>query len=125
MNHSLFLSLFISLCCIAQSGCGHSSQSLPAPTEAQLLHALQRMDSTVQSIKLEKCNKDKPYGGGTAGVIDDMWTCRAHVRLDSPEHSVAEAYVDVHLHLNEYHAEGWLVDWVDLVNKKEEQTHVQ
>lgn len=125
MNHIQFLSVSASLCCITLSGCGTSSQSLPAPTESQLLHALQRMNSAVQSIQLEKCTKDKPYNGGTLGVIDDMWTCRTHVQLNPTNHKVINEYVDVHLHLNEYHEDGWLIDWVDPVAQTGGQSHVQ
>jgi hypothetical protein len=123
MNHIQILSVSVSLCCLTLGGCGNTPPSLPAPTEPQLLHALQRMNSAVHSIQLEKCSKDKPYRGDvTMGVIDDMWTCRTHVEIKPKNHAVINEYVDVHLHLNEYHDEGWLIDWVDPV---EGQNHVQ
>lgn len=96
-----------SLCCLLFSACSStSSYPLPAPTEDQLLRALQRMDPYVQSIALKQCTKDPVYHTDMGGTIADLWTCRLTAKIKDQQGQP----IDVQLHLGDYNEDGWYID---------------
>lgn len=122
MHHIQLMTVSASLCCFMLSACQPKAISLPAPTESQLLNALQRMNPSVQSIQLEKCTHQL-RDAGIQGTLD-LWTCRTHVQIQPKSQRTIHEYVDVNMHLVEYHDEGWMIDWVDFVKADGGKTYV-